>query len=348
MCLLRFEREQGYFPVFDVLQLLSLHSLHGHIFYPDPPHRQAISGVRDSGRRRPLSPTGPDGRTLLARALDLVGPDDRSVGNKRLMEKAETRARRSRKTKSQSRKQTFSAVFHISLALVFSPAPDYFPSGSALFAKDRPLPASAYRTYFWGARQAYERRDFVRARRLLQTYKSLGSPSDKLIRQVGCDIKAEVSQFSAALKTTRACMARRKSGAHWMDSGKSSPQEVGILKALQSGDTSALEPYVDCAPVDLTAQANVCQDPTYPAAADLSHLASALKEMPEVLEHPNWREFPAPKGDPLRLRWILYTYSDHWKPCGTEAAPLLSLRRDEDGQIRIAGFCRQLVYPRIP
>jgi len=172
---------------------------------------------------------------------------------------------------------------------------------------------------------------------MLKTYKTLGSPSDKLIAQVGCDIKTEVAQFTAALKTAQTCMTRRAAGPHW-DNSQIVPAEVGILNALKSGDTSALEPYVDCAPADLTIQSNACQDPTYPAPADLSRLASALKEMPDVLEHPNWREYRLAENDPLRYRWVLYTYSDHWKPCGMEAAPLLSLRQDKDGRIRIAGF----------
>lgn len=209
--------------------------------------------------------------------------------------------------------------------------------GIFLFGKDHPLPVSAYRKFFWGARVAFEKRDFARAGQMLKTYKNLGSPSDKLIAQVGCDVKMEVARFTAALKAAQTCMAHRSTGAHWNDRQIVSA-EVGILSALKSGDTSALEPYVDCAPTDLTLQSNVCQDPTYPAPTDLSRLASTLKEMPDVLERPNWREYPLPSSDPLRLRWILYTYSDQWKPCGMEAAPLLSLRQDADGQIRIAGF----------
>jgi hypothetical protein len=212
-------------------------------------------------------------------------------------------------------------------------------------AKDYALPTSPYRKYFWGAREAYQKRDFTLAQKSLHRYRSMGAPVDKLIQQSGCDIRAEVAQFTAALTATEACLPHRQDHKYWTEK-QLVVAELSILKVLQSAETSALEGYVDCAPSDLTAQANVCQDPTYPAAADLSRLASALKEFPDVLDKPNWREFPVKPGDPLRVRWTLYTYSDHWKPCGMEAAPLLSLRQDADGKIRIAGFASSCLESR--
>ncbi len=204
-------------------------------------------------------------------------------------------------------------------------------------ARSHSLRTSAYRKYFWGARQAYEHRDFANARALLRTFKELGSPSDSLIEQEGCDVRAQVKQFSLALRTARQCVKNRPQSAHW-ESAELVKAEQSILAALKSGDTSALEKYVDCAPVDLTVQAVSCQSTSEPVPSDLSRLASALKGFPEILENPNWREFKIEENDPLRVRWVLHSYSELWQPCRMEAAPILSLRQDANGQIRIAGF----------
>jgi hypothetical protein len=45
------------------------------------------------------------------------------------------------------------------------------------------------------------------------------------------------------------------------------------------------------------------------------------------------------------VTWVLYTYSDHWKPCTMEGAPIVSLRQDTAGQIRIAGFAASCLQP---
>jgi len=208
-------------------------------------------------------------------------------------------------------------------------------AAGAAASKTRPPPSSSFRKYFWGARRAFEERNFTRARRLFQTYQRLGSPPDKLLAQAGCDTAAETRRFAAALRAARGCLKGRPRRAHWTDGDQA---KVAILSALGSGDASALAPYLDCAPVDLTQQEIFCQTGAYPDAAGLPRLAAALREKPGILEQPNWREFPLRPDDARRLRWILYTYSEDWKPCGMPGAPILSLRQDPDGALRIAGF----------
>jgi len=208
-------------------------------------------------------------------------------------------------------------------------------AGGVILARETPPPLSSFRKYFWGARTAYEQRNFKKAQRLLQTYRDLGSPSDRLLVQAGCDPKQEVALFSAALKDVRACIAGRSQSLFWTDSERA---KLDILLAMRDGNPAELEPYVDCAPVDLTIPPTSCGVHQYPKPPDLERLAAALRKTPDILKQPNWRGFPVDPHDPLRVTWVLYTYSDHWKPCAMEGAPIISLRQDTAGQIRIAGL----------
>src|SRR5271154_3990064 len=85
----------------------------------------------------------------------------------------------------------------------------------AVMARETRPPLSTFRKYFWGAREAYEQRNFKKAQQLFETYRDLGSPSDRLLVQAGCDPKWEVSLFTAALKDPRACLAGRSKSLFW-------------------------------------------------------------------------------------------------------------------------------------
>ena len=220
------------------------------------------------------------------------------------------------------------------LSLVAVAAAILAAAGTGWTAKSD-VPVSAFRKYFWGARQAYEERDFKKAERLLRTYQDLGSPSDKLLKAAGCDPKWEVSLFSKALKETRACLKARSKSPSW---GDAEHAKFAVIMALRNGDASTLMPYVDCAPVDLVAQSTTCGAHSYRTAFDLSRLTTALKSNPDIIQWPSWREFPARPHDEQNVRWELHTLSYRWKPCGMQGAALVSLREDPPGEFRIAGF----------
>ncbi len=208
-------------------------------------------------------------------------------------------------------------------------------AAAAGLAKESSAPLSIFRQYFWGARQAYEERDFDKAERLFRTYQSLGSPSDPLLKLAGCDPKWEVSVFTEALKEVRVCLGLRPNNLSWTDGGQA---KLAIFNALRAGNVEVLKPYVDCAPTDLVAQTTTCGTRIYRQAADLKRLATMIQKNSEILDPPAWREFPVKPDDPQRIRWMLYPSSDHWKPCGLAGAPIISLRQDPSGEIRIAGF----------
>ncbi len=206
---------------------------------------------------------------------------------------------------------------------------------AALLADESKVPLSDFRKYFWGARQAYEDRHFDKAQQLLKIYKERGSHSDPLMKLAGCDPTWEVSVFTEALKESQACLAHRSTSAAWTD-----PEQAKLIisQALQSQDFSTLVFYVDCAPMDLVPVSTTCGTHTYRKAADINRLIAAIKKYPDIVQKAEWREFPAKADDPQHVRWMLYPTSDRWKPCGMEGSPIVSLRQDPSGQIRIAGF----------
>jgi len=210
-----------------------------------------------------------------------------------------------------------------------------FAAAATVTAQETSVPLSPFRKYFWGARQAYEDRDFKKAERLLHSYREMGSPPDKMLKLAGCDLKWEVTVFAAALKDTHACLSHRAQSAHWTDAERA---KFTILTALRAGDAASLEPYVDCAPADLVAQATTCGTHFYRKPSELARLAAALQKAPDILAKPDWRQLPIPPNDPQKISWILYTDSDQWNPCSMPNSPIISLRQDPDGELRIAGF----------
>jgi len=206
---------------------------------------------------------------------------------------------------------------------------------AAAIAKQTAMPTSAFRKYFWGARDAYDDRDFAKAEKLLRTYRKLGSPSDKLLKSAGCDTKWEVDIFSAALKEARACINRRTESQSWSDAEHA---KFVVMVALRAGDYASLIPYVDCAPADLIQKSTTCGARFYRQPADLERLVKAIQKRPGLLEQATWRKFPGLPHETDTQRWILYPISDQWKPCDMVGSPAISLRVDQNGQTRIAGF----------
>ncbi len=203
------------------------------------------------------------------------------------------------------------------------------------FAKESAIPTSAFRRYFWGAREAYDNRDFAKAAKLLRQYRELGSPSDKLLKTAGCDTKWEVDVFTAALKDARACVSHRSQNQFWPDAEHA---KVAIMIALRAGDAASLVPYVDCAPADLIQQSTTCGARLYRKPADVERLAAELQKRSGVLVLATWRKFPGLPHEPDSIRWILYPTSSQWRPCEMDGAPAISLRVDKNGETRIAGF----------
>jgi hypothetical protein len=210
-----------------------------------------------------------------------------------------------------------------------------FAAAAAVMAEETSVPLSPFRKYFWGARQAYEQRDFKEAERLLRAYRKLGSPSDRMLKLAGCDPLWEVDVFSAALKESHACLSRRSKSAFWTDADRA---KFIIRMALRTGNAAPLEPYVDCASADLVPQATTCGTHFYRKPSDLNRLAAVLQKTPDILEKSNWRQLPVQPNDPQNIRWVLYTDSDQWKPCAMPNSPIISLRQDPTGELRIAGF----------
>jgi hypothetical protein len=215
-------------------------------------------------------------------------------------------------------------------------------ASAALKMRESAPPGSSFRKYFWGARQAYEQRDFKSAEKLFRTYRRLGSPSDKMLTQAGCDTTWEVALFKDALKDARSCMAARSKSASWTDAEHA---KFAILVALRQGEVDSLIPFVDCAPADLVTQATTCGSHVYRKAEDLKRLAAALKKTPAVLDWPEWRHMPVPPKDTQNIPWVLYSNSEQWKPCGLPRSPIISLRQDPSGQVRIAAFACTCLEP---
>ncbi|HVO32936.1 MAG TPA: hypothetical protein VMU17_03415 [Elusimicrobiota bacterium] len=193
---------------------------------------------------------------------------------------------------------------------------------------------SAYRRYVWGARDAYDAGRFTKAHALLAGYREAGSPGDPILEQAGCDLKAEVEELRTAVKSALQCQTETPP-KFWPESERA---KVEILLALREGKASELVPYVDCGPQDVTPQPTVCGTRRYPIAADWARLADYLRAKTEILAQPNWRQFPPATPKSSYIRWILYTYSLDWMPCGMSGAPILSLRQDNKGRLRIAGY----------
>ena len=111
------------------------------------------------------------------------------------------------------------------------------------------------------------------------------------------------------------------------------------MQTLKDGTPETLHPYIDCAPLDLTFQGGYCPKRRYATAADLSALLAKVRSEPRILQEVSWRDFPpADPLDPVAPQWVMYTHSTQWVPCGLPNAPLISLHRDQQGDIRIAGF----------
>ncbi len=205
----------------------------------------------------------------------------------------------------------------------------------AVFAKPSVLPVSAYRKYFWAARDAYGQRAFREARQFLRKYRQAGSPADPLLKKSGCDLKAEVADFASALKRAERCLAHPEISRHWVDPEKA---KLEITLALRQNDLNGFDPYLDCGLDDLTPPPGACQSRLYPSATEWKVLGAKLMETPEVMKNPNWRQYPADQKDARRVRWILYTNAADWSPCGMEGAPIVALRQNIKGEIQISGM----------
>jgi hypothetical protein len=202
--------------------------------------------------------------------------------------------------------------------------------------KGKPLQTSAYRRYFWGARNAFDRRQFDQAASLLETYQSLGEPRDKLVTQSGCESPDEVKRFAARLRAVRQCIAKKKKDDHyWSDFEKA---KFEITLALRDGMPDPLLGFVGCAPVDLTFQVDYCPASNTTTPEALALLVAKVQGSPNIFSHLVWRESHVAPQDEVSPRWTLYSSSEQWAPKGLPNAPLMTLREDHHHHIRIAGF----------
>jgi hypothetical protein len=199
------------------------------------------------------------------------------------------------------------------------------------------LAISPYRRYFWGARRAFNRRDFKEAERMFKTYERLGMPPDPLVVQSGCPLDAEVSQFAAQLKDVKACLAQKQqSGKSWPDFERA---KLDTLRILASGAPRDLEPYIECAPVDLTFQGGSCAQEGVASLDALPDLFAKVRSAEEILEMATWTYYPPSQPpDPISLPYILHTHSLQWTPAQMNNAGILSLRQNTKGEVHIAGF----------
>lgn len=214
---------------------------------------------------------------------------------------------------------------------------------SPLLAKTRPraLPQTPVRKYFWAARDAFENGQFKKAQEFLQQFRASGSPEDPLLKQLGCNTREEAKQFSALVQSALKCSAQ-KTRAAWR-SGEQA--KVDILRAFKEDTPESILPYLDCGPVDLTAQTDSCSTRHYPAASDFTKLVHEIHKRKAIYKRPYWRDY-RPDNEGKTPHWIhyrLYTYIESWQPCGMPAAPILSLRETTKGEIRIAGFAASCV-----
>jgi hypothetical protein len=213
--------------------------------------------------------------------------------------------------------------------------------GDAAKPKEKPLKTSAYRKYFWGARQAFERREFEKASQLFATYRSMGSPRDKLVQQAGCEGKDEVKEFAALLKQTQSCIKGKQAKDVWWQDFESAKRQIS--HAFERNTPDALLPFVGCAPVDLTFQSEgFCPESGYTTVESLAKLVDYVHDRPAVYRRFMWRDRIVQPSDEVSPRWVLTTTSDQWKPRGLPNAFLMTLRQDKKGRIRIAGFAASL------